>query len=121
MIVLSNKQVHLLYETIAQIKNINLPITLSFKLTKNLMILEPIYQAIQTTREETLCAHGYTGEPDFQFPESEVAAINAKLIEILDIQNSLELSTIKMSELEKLENLPISLMEGLYPIISEEE
>jgi hypothetical protein len=118
---LTNKQVHLLYETIAQMRNTLLPTELTFKLTKNFMILEPVYMAIQATREEVLRQHGYTGEPDFQFPEDQVAAINEELIKILEFPNSLGLSTIKLSELQKIESLPISLMEGLYPIVSEEE
>ena len=120
--ILTNQQIHELYEAIILLKQIELPIKTSFNLIKNLKVLEPIYQAIQETRNEVLVKFGYDGTPNYQFAPEKVAEINGELNKILAIESEIAVSQIWMADLEKhLPQATPALLEALYPILREEE
>ena len=119
--ILTNSQIFNLYEAIGQLKEINLPIRMSFQLIKNLKLLEPYYTSIQEVRNSVLVKYGYDGTPNFQFAQEKIEDINKELMEILEIENEVAVSQIWMVDLEKaLPQAPLTLLEALYPIIGEE-
>ena len=119
---LTNGQIYSITEELYKMRQVALPIKLSFLIAKNLITLEPFYKAIIDTRTKILEEYGYDGSPNFHFSEEMVQKVNQALIEIQDIENEIFLGKLPLSlMLETNTNITPNEMEILYPIISEED
>ncbi len=124
---LLTRDVIFLYNTIQDIADkediSNAPIDVKFLLVRNARALQPIYVEFMDARKEVTLANSKPAEDD---PENRIATpeqleyINNEIMKLEEAEVEINLSPIPLAKLEPL-NLGIIEMNGLYPIVANEE
>lgn len=114
------KDIFVLYETLMKIKDSKVPVTTGFAIVRNIKALAPEYESIMEMRNSIIRSYGEDlGNGQISVPDDKLAAANAELNKVLDTEVEVNLTKLKLSQLENLE-LSIEDIEKLYPIIEEE-
>lgn len=120
LIKLSNLDLVSLYEGLQEVKTKTIPIEIGFLMVKNMKILEPIYQAIIESRTGLLTQVGeIQTDGSIKIPQDKIQETNFQLAQLSSIENTLDLSLIKLSALKEASWTLEEIM-NIYPIIKED-
>lgn len=120
LIKLSNLDLVSLYEGLQEVKTKTIPIEIGFLMVKNMKILEPIYQAIIESRTGLLTQVGeIQADGSIKIPQDKIQETNSQLAQLSSIENTLDLSLIKLSALKEASWTLEEIM-NIYPIIKED-
>lgn len=119
--ILTNRQVIQVFESLYQIKqsNIQLPFKLSFTLTKNYKELEDLYCIIVEHKKNIYLKYGQTQNNQIIIEQDKVPEYTKEINEFLDIQNTVNITKLKLDDFNDTIQLSIEMMEGLYEIIDD--
>lgn len=102
---LTNEQIVILINSISNIKDVDMPISESFKFTKDFQKLNDCYTAYETELKKITDDEGKVKDKD-------------KLIELLNLETEVDLETISIEKLEQANvNLSIATINALSPIL----
>ena len=113
---MTNTQLFFLYEGLAKLRNLELktPVRTSFSIVKNIKTLAKDYEAIEQARTDIVEKY----QPlDFDNVEL-IDKVNKELSELGDIEVEIDISPIKLSDIESLD-IPLDIIETIEPIIEE--
>ena len=121
--IIQNNQIYNLYESLYFIitnkKNNEIPVVDGFNICKNERILEPYYTALIEMRQTILQKYGtINSDGQIILPSELIEQVNIELNELLSIDNEIQLQPIPLESLRNL-YLPLEIIQGLMPIISE--
>lgn len=119
---LTNQQIVDIYETIQRMRTAGiepLPISISFAFIKNAIVLEPLYEAIVTTRNDMAMKHGsrnpdnsITIEPDY------IEQVGKDLQELSALTIEIDITPIPLAAINNL-SFPFDVIYKLYPLIDD--
>lgn len=91
----------------------------SFKVVRNLRLLEPEIKEIYETREKLIRENGKDdGEGNIQVPPEKIDEVQAQLNELLHTEIEVDLLPFKIEELQSFE-MTVNQIDALYDIIAE--
>ena len=124
---LQNKEMMSVYyglQTLVNDKTIKLPARVAYAIIKNIKTLEKSVQAVEETRQALLQQNGELdlSAPGiaYKIPPDKIDYVNKELNDLGSIENEINLSMIKFSDIEDKE-LSVSQMDALYPMIENGE
>lgn len=117
----TNQQVSEMYEALAgvQKKNLTFPAKVSYAIVRNLKILNPMYEDIIEVRNKIITSNSKQEGEYFRVLPEKQDYVNSELKSLAAVPNEdISLTKIKLKDIESLD-LPIDVMEGLFPMIDE--
>lgn len=99
------------------------PIDIKFLLVRNFRILKPIWEDFMETRRELLITNSSSSEDNPEKREAtpeQLEYINKEIAKLEKVEIDVQIVPIPLEKLEPL-NLNITEIDGLYPIILNEE
>lgn len=120
---LKNYEICNIYEAITKVREseIQFSVKAGYKLAKNAKILLPLYESIIETRDNAFRKYAEeTNDGSLIISADKRPAAQNELNELSEIPNEVSLSPLLLSDLEDI-NLEYSIIEALYPILSDGE
>lgn len=108
---------------IAKNENIcNASVKIKFLLSRNVRVLQPIWEEFQASRQQLLIEHSSPADEEGtrSVTQEQADFINSEIDKLQNMEVELPLTPISLPALEEL-NLGLVEMNGLYPIIKQEE
>ena len=118
-----NKDIITTYTNLASLRESSqqrFPARVSFAITRNIRLLQPIVEDFDASRRELILQYGTpTGEDD-QYIINDIPAFNKEASDLENADTEVNLTKINISDIESLD-LTVQEMDALYPMIREEE
>lgn len=120
--ILKNKQIIQIFESIYKIKQSNnkIPIKISFILTKNYKMLEELYKLIIEHRKNIYLEYGVEQDNNIIIKTDKIQDYIKTIEDFLNIDNEVNISKLKLSDFDDSFKITLEEMEGLYEIIDED-
>lgn len=96
-----------------------LPIKINFYLQKNIQTLRPLAQEIEQARQEIIRQYGIL-QPDsetYKIPEDKISIVQKELVDLLNLEQEVQIYTVKIDDLDKDLMLSMGQMEALMFMI----
>lgn len=96
-----------------------LPIKINFYLQKNIQTLRPLAQEIEQARQEIIRQYGIL-QPDnetYKIPEDKILTAQKELVDLLNLEQEVQIYTVKIDDLDKDLMLSMGQMEALMFMI----
>lgn len=120
--ILTNQELTTVYETIQSLRQADtqaLPVKIGFTIVKDANLLEPIYNAVISTRDEIALRYGTNdGTGTVNIPPEYVETASKELQDLSECKSEVDLTLIPLAAISDL-SLPLDSIYGLYPIIDE--
>lgn len=122
---MTNKEISMIYEGLQSLREdatLRFPARTSFIIVRNLRLIQPIVDSIVETRNLILVKLGMSNPlnpGEYTIPPENRESFIKQMEELDQVDNDLTLYKIKCSDIESL-NLPINVMDALFPMIEEE-
>ncbi|MCM1217885.1 MAG: hypothetical protein NC548_25635 [Lachnospiraceae bacterium] len=124
---MKNKQILANYDALVQLKSkddIRLPVKVSYAVTRNSRILEPIVEDIETLRNKIITEYGepVPNQPGMyrEKPGQDPGVLYDKIEELMNVETEVPIQKISIEDLDGL-SFSFSEIDALYFMIEGEE
>ena len=118
---LTNQEIVNIYEGIQKLRETQvdaLPVKVGFSLIKDMNILQPLYSAVITTRDEVALRYGENDNGVVHIPDEFLEKVNTELQELGSLESEVDISYIPLAAISNL-SFPLDIIYSIYPIIEE--
>lgn len=119
---LTNQEITTVYESIQSLRQVGtqaLPVKIGFTIVKDANLIEPIYKAAISMRDEIALRYGTNdGTGTVNISPEHLETVTKELQDLSECTTEVDLTLIPLAAISDL-SLPLDLIYGLYPIIDE--